>query len=380
MTFMEDGRREQYSAGLAFAFHILAFGFYLLLLHKPVEEQLVLTQVDFIDMKAGEQESAAAAAAMQAPAGIKDFLKMALPTFKSPGAETQPRDIEIKTDSLQRPEQPAVDRLIDRGQLNREPSIKLDSPALGRPSSARFAEASAPKGEPAFAEAKIQDSPAIALEAVGRRAVRAGEPGGIRIDPKAALSRGGRFQDLSARAGPAAPGGSGNAATAAIDLKEGPALARRGGGGGSLPVGYGAGAGTRLSLSERPVARGASGAGLAPVPGKAAQAKTEAVEASRSNKGMEISGPLAGRQLLSFNLPPYPEWARERGIEAEVIIRFFVSPEGQVLDRMIIERTSGYRKLDDLAKQSLSRMVFAPLPKGQKEDQWGLVTFRYRLK
>jgi TonB family protein len=110
---------------------------------------------------------------------------------------------------------------------------------------------------------------------------------------------------------------------------------------------------------------------------------TEKLQATldSKNKSVEISGPLAQRKIVSMPLPSYPQWAKSRGIEAEVVIRFFVSGEGKVRDRMILERTSGYRELDQLSMEALKKWIFAPLDSGSEEaDQWGIITFRFRLK
>jgi len=100
-----------------------------------------------------------------------------------------------------------------------------------------------------------------------------------------------------------------------------------------------------------------------------------------SNKSVEISGPLAKRKVVSYILPKYPGWAKDRGIEAEAVIRFFVSSEGHVRDRLILERTSGYRELDQLCMEALKQWLFAALPAERgKADQWGVITFRFRLQ
>ena len=94
------------------------------------------------------------------------------------------------------------------------------------------------------------------------------------------------------------------------------------------------------------------------------------------------SNPLAQRKVVNYELPKYPGWARDKGIEAEVVIRFFVSQEGHVRDRLILERTSGYPELDKISMKALKKWLFAALPaeRAQEGDQWGIITFRFRLK
>ena len=145
---------------------------------------------------------------------------------------------------------------------------------------------------------------------------------------------------------------------------------------GSMPVGYGRGTG--ISLADKPVGRPGSGTMIEPVAQKKAAESKMAVEKVAKHKGLEISGPLAGRKILSLSLPKYPDWAREKEIEADVVIRFFVSADGRVMDRMILERTSGYPELDQLSMDALKKFVFVPLQ--GEDDQWGIITFRFRLK
>lgn len=80
-------------------------------------------------------------------------------------------------------------------------------------------------------------------------------------------------------------------------------------------------------------------------------------------------------------MPKYPEWMKEKGIERDVVVMFRVSPSGYVKDDMSVELTSGYTELDKLVMSTLKQWVFEPLPKNvMQENQWGIVTFRFRLK
>ena len=94
-----------------------------------------------------------------------------------------------------------------------------------------------------------------------------------------------------------------------------------------------------------------------------------------------IEGPLKYRKILKMELPPYPRWAEEKAIEAAVSFRLWVDPRGKVKDNFYLEKTSGYSALDELAKESLRRFVFVPLPTDQpQDDEWGVATFRFELK
>lgn len=94
-----------------------------------------------------------------------------------------------------------------------------------------------------------------------------------------------------------------------------------------------------------------------------------------------LEGPLKYRKIIKMDLPPYPRWAEEKGIEASVSIRLWVDPGGKVKDNMYLEKTSGYSELDHLAMEALRKFVFVAIPPNQtQEDEWGVATFRFELK
>lgn len=95
-----------------------------------------------------------------------------------------------------------------------------------------------------------------------------------------------------------------------------------------------------------------------------------------------ISGEIKSRKVMHIEMPVYPPWAEEQGIEAEVTLRVRVEPDGSVVASSIyVLKTSGYAELDRLAKEALARWFFAPLAKKEKQrDQVGEVRFAFRLK
>jgi TonB family protein len=97
-------------------------------------------------------------------------------------------------------------------------------------------------------------------------------------------------------------------------------------------------------------------------------------------KLVEIRGVLSKRKIERSFIPAYPEWAEKEGIEAEVAIRFAVSPEGFVVEAHI-SQTSGYGALDRLAVKALKQWVFSPLPEDlPRITQWGMIIFRFLLR
>lgn len=110
------------------------------------------------------------------------------------------------------------------------------------------------------------------------------------------------------------------------------------------------------------------------------------VKHSRPKSGFKdmyaIRGEIRYRKLLRVEMPLYPPWAEEQGIEGEVTLRVRVEPDGSVVASSIyVLKTSGYAELDRLAKEALSRWFFAALGTNEKQrDQIGEVRFAFRLK
>ncbi len=92
-----------------------------------------------------------------------------------------------------------------------------------------------------------------------------------------------------------------------------------------------------------------------------------------------VSGPVSRRNILRKIKPDYPAWAEEAGVEGEVKLRFWVSPEGRVTE-VELERTSGYPDFDSRAMEALKKYIFSPLSADEeRKDQWGTITIMYRL-
>src|SRR3989338_1240748 len=106
--------------------------------------------------------------------------------------------------------------------------------------------------------------------------------------------------------------------------------------------------------------------------------KKEIKKLEISKEKVKITGPLSSRKIIKSLLPEYPDLARSKNIEADVAVRFTVSKEGDVRKNMVIERTSGYPELDRLVLEALKNWKFSSLAQ-TLEDQWGTITFRFRL-
>jgi TonB family protein len=91
-----------------------------------------------------------------------------------------------------------------------------------------------------------------------------------------------------------------------------------------------------------------------------------------------ISGEVKNREILHREAPPMPRWLEEKGVETEVSISFVVNPDGEVGDKLFVEKTSGYAELDRLAINALKKFVFAPLPLTAKQvEQKGTIVIRF---
>lgn len=101
--------------------------------------------------------------------------------------------------------------------------------------------------------------------------------------------------------------------------------------------------------------------------------------AQRNLAGALLTGPVADRPLLVFNKPQYPEWAKDEGVEGSVTIYFVVLPDGRIKENIMLQKTSGFSDFDDNAINALRKWRFEPLKGGATGEQWGTITFHYRL-
>lgn len=145
---------------------------------------------------------------------------------------------------------------------------------------------------------------------------------------------------------------------------------------------------TRSSAPAAPVALTRTEAGRTPtaamptvsVPETRAATNVDAPTANttRNVAGARLVGPVADRGLVASDTPVYPEWAKREGVEAAVTLYFFVLPDGRVKENILVEKTSGFSDFDDNAVAALRKWRFEAL-KGAPREQWGRITFHFRL-
>jgi len=102
--------------------------------------------------------------------------------------------------------------------------------------------------------------------------------------------------------------------------------------------------------------------------------------AVRDLGGASLAGPVADRRVIDFTMPTYPAWATSQAVEATVTLYFLVLPSGQVKENIQVQKTAGFQEFDTNAVRALQSWRFAPLSGGDAREQWGTITFRYRLK
>ena len=153
-------------------------------------------------------------------------------------------------------------------------------------------------------------------------------------------------------------------------------LTREGtGGGGGAPLALGrGGSGSGISSTLAPAGKGTSRA-EAPA-GEAAGD----VHARRTLAGAQLAGPIADRAVLHSVTPVYPDWAKRDAVEAAVTLYFIVRADGTVKENILVQKTAGFGDFDDNARAALSQWRFEPLRGGRTGEQWGTITFHFRLR
>jgi TonB family protein len=290
------------------------------------------------------------------PPTMKDFLKMALPSVR----KAEPRTMPVKLPEIRRPLLPATPKL-EENRLRKLAKVEALDLAKRRVDAAQISAQVAERRAAALAALPR-------LEEVGRRQVR-NLPSAIKLEEQrqeaVALQAIASQPVLAPRRGlapvavlqeptPQQEGGLEKAITSFLPAAREPARLEP------------------RAAEPPPLAKRISAAPPS-VPKRTADIQQE------KRKAVEIEGPLADRRVVSYDVPAFPEWARQRNIiEAEVVILFYVDPEGAVLPDLRVERTSGYGRLDRLCLDSLRRWKFAPISASVR--QWGRITFRFILE
>lgn len=115
-------------------------------------------------------------------------------------------------------------------------------------------------------------------------------------------------------------------------------------------------------------------------PAPTASAGRSAPAATSATSGGETRQASANAAYLRNPAPEYPEAARRRGEHGQVLLRVQVSREGRALQQMV-QRSSGYERLDQSALRAVSRWRFVPaLQNGQPTEAWVLIPINFTLE
>ena len=78
--------------------------------------------------------------------------------------------------------------------------------------------------------------------------------------------------------------------------------------------------------------------------------------------------------------PEYPSASRRLEEEGSVKLKFLVGTDGKVIDSQV-EKSSGFRRLDEAARQGLLKCQFKPASVGGIPQQsWATMTYTWRLE
>jgi TonB family protein len=166
-----------------------------------------------------------------------------------------------------------------------------------------------------------------------------------------------------------------------------PATISAKGTGGTAPVAL-----NRGGTGGPPLDLARGGVGNTPVPAvvttgpSAAQSAVEEpakggdATAHRTLAGAQLLGPIADRPILTYAKPMYPDWAKREAVEGSVTLYFIVRADGTVKENILVQKTAGFEDFDESARMALRSWRFEPLRGGRTGEQWGTITFHFRLR
>ncbi|MDD5457271.1 MAG: energy transducer TonB [Candidatus Margulisbacteria bacterium] len=99
----------------------------------------------------------------------------------------------------------------------------------------------------------------------------------------------------------------------------------------------------------------------------------------RPSGNIVLFGQIVNRSIIYSEIPQYPEWAKRKGIEGDVRMKFWVTSDGKVFNVSIIKKSPDLR-LDLLAKNTIIKWKFSPLDKNvSQQNQWGEILVKFVL-
>ncbi len=113
-------------------------------------------------------------------------------------------------------------------------------------------------------------------------------------------------------------------------------------------------------------------------------AQADASSPLQTNPVLSGNESLAGQAVVepgtSCPKPEYPKASRRSSEEGVVTLRFLIDTDGQVL-KSEISKSSGFDRLDEAARQALSKCKFRPgMENGRAIQSWSGIRYVWRLK
>jgi protein TonB len=124
-------------------------------------------------------------------------------------------------------------------------------------------------------------------------------------------------------------------------------------------------------------------AAVSPTPSPATPSPSAAPAANPTPATPATRAPVrtaAGVNMAQCQKPEYPSASRRFEEEGTVTLRFLVDTDGKVIQAEI-EKSSGYKRLDEAARAGLSKCQFKPaMADGKAEQAWASIKYTWRLE
>ena len=115
-------------------------------------------------------------------------------------------------------------------------------------------------------------------------------------------------------------------------------------------------------------------------PAELAVAKNSDVTATRPGTPIPVSRARFDAAYLDNPVPAYPRLSRRKNEHSRVLLRVRVTPEGTA-GEVRVHETSGHRRLDEAARNTVARWRFVPAKRGETAiASWVIVPIEFKLE
>lgn len=137
--------------------------------------------------------------------------------------------------------------------------------------------------------------------------------------------------------------------------------------------------GSPIELDNRATSIGAEASKPKFNAGDGTSGQEAAAAAGAQKSGFTLSGELSRGDIVRWAMPPYPGWAKQRGLSnITVSIQFSADGDGNVLPTMIVTKSTGYPEWDASVKSTLASWKFKPA-EGAVRRRNATITFIFIL-